>query len=460
MSASVTGVRRYPGLLRLDSVATRERSVLRRVKIAYGLLFFNTLTYSAGGLIPLSSKVGKALPNGALPLAILLLLTVNPKLKLRPNVFLSLVGLLVLDTIFTATQQVHLGTDYRTIRFIEFLVALWLMTPWWGRADMLLFRVHLRILYIALISVAVGALLSPGKANFPSGRLTGAVWPMYPTQVAQYGAIAAGLTLLLWIGRRITGRAAAIGLLFSLVTLILTHTRTALAALIIGLLVAGLSLFAVNARVRSLFGWGALVTSMAVVTAGGFIATWLARGENGEGLATLTGRTNFWAMVLAEPRNLFQELFGFGLSNAGVNGLPIDSNWLASYQQEGLIGVGVCAVILIYLLVGAFFQISSLRRAIILFLVIYCLLASITEDAFEAPSSYLLHLVIAASLLVGFSSRATATSRGQAIRAPDGSPTDPQPSRPETEEASVDQAQRNMPNSPPLTGPPAVDPST
>ena len=163
MSVSVTGLRRYSGPLRLDSVAARERSVLRRVKIAYGLLFFNTLTYG-GSLITLPSKVGKALPNGALPLALLLLLTVNPKLKLRPNVFLCLVGLLVLDTIFTAVQQTSIGTDYRTIRFIEFLIALWLMTPWWGRADMLLFRVHLRLLYIALISVFLGLLISPRKA--------------------------------------------------------------------------------------------------------------------------------------------------------------------------------------------------------------------------------------------------------------------------------------------------------
>jgi hypothetical protein len=68
-------------------------------------------------------------------------------------------------------------------------------------------------------------------------------------------------------------------------------------------------------------------------------------------LATLTGRTNFWALVLNTPRNRFQEIFGFGLSNASVNGLPIDSNWLASYMQEGLFGVVVCALSLVFLFV-------------------------------------------------------------------------------------------------------------
>ena len=401
MSTSVAGLRRYPGVLRLDAAATKERSIQRRVKAAYGLLFFNTLTYAPGGVIDLPSKIGKVLPNGALPLAVLLALSVNPKIKLRPNVFLCMVGLLVADGILTATQQSHVGIEYRTFRYIEFLVGLWLLTPWWGRSDMMLFRWHLRLLYIALISVAIGIFISPGKAFAFGGRLGGDIWPMGATQVAQYAAVAAGLTVLLWLGHRLSGRAAIVGFAFCFVLLLLTHTRTALLGLGVGILVAGLSLFAVNARVRRFLGWSALIVSVAAVTAAGFITTWLARGESAQGLASLSGRTNFWALVLAEPRNLFQEIFGFGITNASINGLPIDSNWLSSYQQEGIFGVCVCALMVIFLLVAAFFQAPGLRRALILFLVTYCLLASFTEDAFEAPSMYLLHLVIAASLIIG-----------------------------------------------------------
>ena len=411
MTTSVAGLRRYPGALRLDAAATKERSILRRVKAAYALLFFNTLTYGGGGIINLPSKVGKILPNGALPLALLLLLSVNPKIKLRPNVFLCLVGLLVADAILTATQQTKIGTDYRTFRFIEFFIALWLLTPWWGRSDMMLFRWHLRLLYIALISVAIGAFISPGKSFQFDGRLSGAIWPMAPTQVAQYAAVAAGLTILLWLGHRLTGRAAIVGVTLSMMILLLTHTRTALTGLVAGILVAGLSLFMVNTRVRRFFGWIALIASTAVVTAAGFITTWLTRGQGTQQLTSLTGRTNFWALVLTEPRNLFQEIFGFGITNASVNGLPIDSNWLSCYQQEGIFGVCICALMLIFLFVAAFFQAPGLRRALILFLVIYCLVASYTEDAFEAPSMYLLHLVIAASLLIGVT-----TSGSQGVR--------------------------------------------
>ena len=140
--------------------------------------------------------------------------------------------------------------------------------------------------------------------------------------------------------------------------------------------------------------------SIAVVTLAGVVTTWLARGETAQGLTTLTGRTNFWALVLNTPRTKFQEIFGFGLSNASVNGLPIDSNWLSAYMQEGLFGVVVSALILVFLLVAAFFQPPGVRRALALFIVTYCLLASFTEDAFTDVSTYLLQLTVAASLLV------------------------------------------------------------
>ncbi len=400
ISMSVASPHRYSGALRVDPLAAKERSIRRRVKTAYALLIFNTLTYSPGQeIISLPSKVGKLLPNGALPLALLLLLTVNPKLKLRPNIFLCLVGLLAIDGIISATQPNPLGTYYRTFRFVEFVVALWLLTPWWGRRDMMLFRWHFRVLYTLVISVAVGMCIRPGKAFSFDNRLSGIIWSMPPTQVAQYAAVAAGLTILLWVGHRVSGRAAIAGVTFCLVILILTHTRTALLGLGAGILVSGMSLFVVNHRVRRFFGWIALFASVATVTVAGLITTWLARGQATEDLTTLTGRTNFWALVLDEPRTLFQEIFGFGLSNASIDGLPIDSNWLSSYQQEGLVGVCVCALMIAFLLIAAFFQPPGLQRAVILFLVVYCLLASFTEDAFSAPSMYLMELVIAASLL-------------------------------------------------------------
>ena len=150
MTMSVAGLRRYPGVLRLDRRCDEGtlNPAQGQGRVRPAVLQHPDLR-ARWDHHPFPSKVGKALPNGALLLALLLALSVNPKIKLRPNVFLCLVGLLVVDAILTASIQLnHVGTDYRTFRFVEFLAGLWLLTPWWGRSDMMLFRWHLRLLYI------------------------------------------------------------------------------------------------------------------------------------------------------------------------------------------------------------------------------------------------------------------------------------------------------------------------
>ena len=401
MTSSVTAPRRTWRPVSLDQAQARtqvlERSVRRRLGTAWALLFFNTLTYTGGTVLPIPAKVGKIMAQGSLPLAILILLTINPKLKIRPSVFLCVTCLLVLDSMVSATQVAKFGTTLRTFRLAEYLFALWLLTPWFGRADMLLAKYQLRALWCALISVLVGMMVAPGRAFANGGRLSGAIWSLYPTQVAQYGAVAAGMLAVLWMGRKVSGRVALVGVTVAIAEVLLSHTRTALVALVAGLIVAGLSLS--NARVRRFFTTAAVITAVAVVVAASAITSWLARGEGTAGLVTLTGRTNFWAAVLNTPRTPFQEIFGFGISNASVNGLPIDSNWLSAYMQEGILGVVICALMLLVLFAAILLKTSGLARALALFLVTYVLLASFTEDAFSDVSTYLLHLTVAASLI-------------------------------------------------------------
>ena len=81
---------------------------------------------------------------------------------------------------------------------------------------------------------------------------------------------------------------------------------------------------------------------LAIIAFSSVLTTWLARGENTQQLSELTGRTTVWSAVLNMPRDWFQVIFGFGLSNKASNGLPIDSHWLAAYQDLGLAGVAIC----------------------------------------------------------------------------------------------------------------------
>jgi hypothetical protein len=399
MSSSVTAVGPRRAVFRprrtigwTVSAQARERWTRRRIGLAWGLLVLNIVTFYSTTwdgqplLLPIPHMVGKLIAQGAMPAALLVALTVNRRMVIRPNVFLCLVSLFVFDALLTALRHEYLfetlfGTIYRTTRLIGFVATLWLLTPWWGRRDLLLVRSHLIAMAVVLGSVLLGLFTSPGHA-LTQGRLSGTLWPVPPTQVAHYAAVTAGIVALLWLSGRLSGRFALAVAGVATVMLLLTHTRTALFAMVAGLLVGGLSLFAAKSRVRKTF-----------LTLG-------VRGENSQQLTALTGRTTVWQLVVTLPRNWFEVVFGFGLSNNSFNGLPIDSNWLATYNDQGLFGVVLCVILLLFIFVAAFFHPRGAHRALALFLVTYCLIASYTETGLSQPSDYLLEMTLAASLLV------------------------------------------------------------
>ena len=89
----------------LAPAEVRERQRLRRVGIAWGLLVLNAATFYGGiSGLPIPGSIGKVVTQGVLPVALALALSVNRRLVVRPNVFLCLVGLLVLDTVLTIVQ--------------------------------------------------------------------------------------------------------------------------------------------------------------------------------------------------------------------------------------------------------------------------------------------------------------------------------------------------------------------
>jgi hypothetical protein len=398
MTTSVVALRLGRRARVLTPAEAHERSVRRRVGLVWGLLVLNVLTYS-GSILHIPTVMGKLITQGALPVALLVALTVNRRIVVRPNVFLCLVSLLAIEAIVMSLEVTSFGAAYRIVRLIEFVAVLWLLTPWWGRRDLLLVRYHLVALGVILSSVLLGLLVAPGRA-MAQGRLGGVIYGIAVTQVAHYAAIMLGLVVVLWLNGQVRGHAILPVVIATVTILVLTHTRTALVALVAGILVAGLSLIVVKARVRKFFMAAGVVVSIAIITLSSFIINWLARGEGTQQLNDLSGRTLVWGPLLAFPRDRSQVFFGFGLSNASFNGLPIDSNWLASYQEQGLFGVAVCATILLFLLVTAYFQPRGVQRALALFLVTYCLVASYTEVGFTDASMYLLDLYLAASLLV------------------------------------------------------------
>ena len=209
MNSAVTALRyrRAAPVLLPGPAEARERSVQRRVAIVWGLLVLNVLTFYPGiSALHIPSAAGKLVTQGSLVAALAVALTVNRRVVFRPSVFLSLVSLMVVEALITSLQPQGFGTVYRTFRFAEFVAALWLITPWWGRRDLLLVRCYLVSLGAILASVILGLFVAPGRA-IGGGSLTGVIWPIPDTQVAHYAAVTMGLVVVLWLGGMLRGPA-------------------------------------------------------------------------------------------------------------------------------------------------------------------------------------------------------------------------------------------------------------
>jgi len=252
---------------------------------------------------------------------------------------------------------------------------------------------------VILVLVWLGALVAPGVAFSFEGRLSGTIWPIVPPQVAHYAAILLGCTVILWFSRVVTGRTMIITLAGGLATLVATHTRTGLLAVVLGLIVGGGSLFVGHARVRRTMAVGFLSAFVVWTVFSPVIVSWLTRGQSSQDLAQLTGRTKVWDAVAERRTTTVQEIFGTGLGDKSFGGLPIDSNWVATHVELGRLGVALVVAFLLVIVLTALTRPAGPRRAIALFIIVYCITASYTETGMGDASPYLLDLTVAASLV-------------------------------------------------------------
>lgn len=397
MSAEATHSRTRP----LVAGWLGEARDARWVALVWGLAFFNVLpVYTLPTLVEIPRLAGQVMTQGALVLAFALALTLNPRVLVRPNAFLLLLtGLAVVALMVSLHNEFVVGSTYRAFRFLLMIATMWLLTPAWGRRDNLLLKAHVVVLTGAIGLVLLGLVLAPDAALSYNGRLSGALWPMPPTQVAHYAAVLLGIVLIFWLTGRLGSWWAGLALLIPGGVLVATHTRTATAALVAGLAVAVASLFLGHARVRRVSALGLAAMLGAGLVFGPLIGSWLLRGQSLDDLSRLTGRTLVWSEVVELDRGPRQTLVGSGLTNGSFDGLPIDSSWVTTYLDQGLLGITVHVLVFVVLLVTAAFRPRSPERAVALFLIVYVLVASFTENALNTPTTYLLDLIVAASLI-------------------------------------------------------------
>jgi hypothetical protein len=393
----------------MTTFAVRSRSaggpamagpLLRGPVLAWAALYVNVLTFTGSQVIPIPQPIGQAIAQGMLLVAVMLALLANPGVVVRPNIFLTLLTTMaVLALLVSIHNEFFFGSTYRAVRLLVFVAVLWLLTPWWGRPDLPLLRAHLLCQRVILASVWLGALLAPGAAFATQGRLSGVLWSIPPTQVAHYAAVLFGCTVVLWFCGVVAGRGMMVTLVAAAATLVATHTRTALLGAVLGLVVAGASLFVGHARVRRTTAVALLVSLAVWIVCSPFIISWLTRGQSAEDLTQLTGRTKVWEAAAEQERTAMQEVFGTGLGNKSFNGLPIDSNWVATDIELGRLGVAIVVAVLLVLFFAAATRPAGPRRAVALFLIVFCLTSSFTETGLGDASPYLLELTVAASLL-------------------------------------------------------------
>ncbi|MBB4911754.1 hypothetical protein H4W32_005796 [Actinophytocola algeriensis] len=377
-----------------------ERTSPRLLGAVWALLVINTLgSQGADTIIPIPRPVAQMVTMGAVVGAFVLALLLNPRVQLRPSAYLLLLTLLLAVSIASSARlESGYGALFRCFRFAMFVGTLWLVSRWWD--DWLsLLRHHVRAFAAVLFTVALGLVVAPGMArpDVYGGRIVGAVWPLTPPQIGLYSATMTGLVILLWLGHKTTRSSLLWLAVPGIALLLMSHTRTALLGLVGGLVVALLALASTSSRARKVFGRAVLITGVSAVVVGPAVQTWFRRGQ--DDLGSLTGREKVWDALLSAPRSLDEQLLGVGLTNKSFDGLPIDSSWLAVYQEQGYLGLVIVAAFLVTLLAVACLRPPSLPRAIALFLIFYCVIASYTEAGLGDASPYLLNLALAAALL-------------------------------------------------------------
>jgi len=383
-----------------------DRWIARRMTLVWALLFFNGLgSAPITTLLPIPRAVEQLMTAGSLAAALIVAMGLNRRALIRPNLVLGLSAILVVVALMASVRTApNLGTAWRCIRFGGFVAVLWLLTPWWGRRDLLLARCHLRVLLGVSAIVAAGLLVGPSRAR-PDGRLVGIIWPIPAPQVAEYAAVAAGMVAVLWLSGSVGHRRALLLGAGEVAIILLTQTRTALLALAAGVAVTGLSLFVARRRVRRVVTVIVIVAPMLAAALAPAFSAWYTRGQSTAQINDLTGRRTTWEALLAEQRTGLDQWIGLGLSNKSFGGHPIDNDWLAVYQDEGLVGDGLVALSLLILVLTPALRPPGPARSLAIFIAVYCAVASYTEVGLGDASPYLLHATVAASLLAATNSR-------------------------------------------------------
>ena len=101
--------------------------------VIWCLLFFGALT-PGKSVLPISHRIAQLMAQGALFVALFLVLTINPRMRIRPNWFLGLYTVLAISSLMMSIRLVGLGTEYPSLSADRFSLRAVAPHPMVGQA--------------------------------------------------------------------------------------------------------------------------------------------------------------------------------------------------------------------------------------------------------------------------------------------------------------------------------------
>lgn len=247
-----------------------------------------------------------------------------------------------------------------------------------------------------------------------AGRLGGGIPALEPNELASL-LLPPAIGLLALLMRRGLRLWPVLGVVVLAVLIGFTGSRTALAMLLIGALVA---LF-VSGRVKRVVVIGVVVglaALVALLSVTPLLSALVLRGEGISRLLSLNSRTIAWNAVLALPKDEASWWLGHGLSMKSIHVTHqywatqvFDSSWFSSLAQDGVLGTVLLAVFAIGTLVLVVR--SRPARPWALPLVVTLLIRSVVENGLiDSSATFVLFFIIATAVWPGRRAQRSADS--------------------------------------------------
>lgn len=331
---------------------------------------------------------------------------------------LILVAYLVVTVIGGLANQDLVAAIVVATRVAILLTALCFMAAAYGPRYLLRSLVHV----LAVLVVVAGL---SGLAQY-SGRLAGAS----PTINPNLFAILTAVVAIYLVSKVLAGSDSwweIVGIALCVVAIVLTGSRTGLAAVALAFVAM---VFRTTALRRRTFGLLALtLPGLAYLVLGtDLIRDVLERG-GGANVATLSNRTIAWNAALNMNRDVWQTWFGQGLAQKKIS-VPgqywetqlLDSSWISALVQGGILGITLIVVLVVSTLAYAAFSRRSKGAAWLGLAVFLSFGAFLESGLFDGSVQFMVFLVTALGAFdshveaIGLDRRAVTASAPRALR--------------------------------------------